>query len=170
MVLTTFRVHHFLMEIFPQTGRIGRFFDFGPAASVVLVHAIVTLVHGAAHTGLRLTLSRWDSIFVAGVVVIGPLAGLGLCWSGRRISGWAIVAVTMTLAFGFGLWNHFVSPGPDHVAHLPSAAWRLPFQVTALLLAATEASGAVLGLLCWSSERKASRSGESLARSNVEGQ
>ena len=71
----------------------------------------------------------------------------------------------MSLAFVFGLWNHFVSPGPDHVAHLPSVAWKLPFQLTAWLLAATEAGGAVLGLVCWS----AARIGDGVAGTNVRG-
>ena len=127
--------------------RIWRYHEIRLAAAVVLAHLIVMFVHGIAHAELRVELSLWGSLFVASVVAIGPVAGLGLCWSGSRRQGGTIFGATMAGAFVFGLWNHFLWPGTDHVAHLPSARWRLPFEVTAWLLLATEAAGVVLGLV-----------------------
>jgi hypothetical protein len=119
------------------------------AGAVVLAHAVITIVHGIAHARLGIELTRWGAVFVAAVVGIGPIAGFGLCWAGKRRQGGALLAATMAGALVFGLWNHFVSAGADHVAHVPAAPWRVPFQVTAGLLAATEAVGAGLGLaLC----------------------
>jgi uncharacterized membrane protein YbjE (DUF340 family) len=59
--------------------------------------------------------------------------------------GARLIAVTMTGALVFGLVNHFVIPGPDHVAHVvaSSRGW---FETTAALLVITEAAGAWLGM------------------------
>jgi hypothetical protein len=120
------------------------------AAMVVLMHTVVMLVHGAAHTRLNIELSPWANIYVLGIVGIGPIAGLLLLrWSQQR-SGATILFTTMIGALLFGLWKHFIALGADHVMHVQASPWRLPFQATAVLLAASEAAGAVVGfvLLC----------------------
>jgi hypothetical protein len=120
------------------------------AALVVLVHTVVMLVHGAAHVRLNVELSAWANIYVLCVVGIGPIAGLVLLRSSRQRTGATILFTTMLGALVFGLWKHFIAHGPDHVMHLQAGAWRLPFQATAVLLAVSEAAGAVIGfvLLC----------------------
>jgi hypothetical protein len=111
---------------------------------VVLVHTVVMLVHGAAHIRLNIELSPWASIYVLGVVGIGPITGFFFLRPSRQRTGATILFITMIGALLFGLWNHFIAQGADHVMHLQGGPWRLPFQVTAVLLLVSEAAGAVI--------------------------
>jgi len=117
------------------------------AAMVVLVHTAVMLVHGAAHMRLNIELPAWANFYVLGIVGIGPIAGLFLLWSRRQRTGATILFTTMIGALLFGLWKHFMTPGADHVMHLQAGLWRLPFQITAVLLAVSEAAGAAAALM-----------------------
>src|SRR5438270_321019 len=112
------------------------------AALVVLVHTVVMLVHGVAHMRLNIELSPWASIYVLGIVGIGPITGVFFLRSSRQRTGAAILFITMIGALFFGLWNHFIAYGADHVMHLQASRWRLPFQATAGLLLISEAAGA----------------------------
>lgn len=114
--------------------------------AVVAAHAGVTLVHGAAHAALGVTLSAAANAFVVLVIVVGPFAGLALLLAGRRSAGALVLGLTMAGALVFGAFNHFVVAGPDHVAHLAAGPWRRTFQVSAALLAAIETAGVALGL------------------------
>jgi len=83
------------------------------------------------------------NLFVYIVILAGPLAGLALSvW--RPQSGATLVAVTLAGSFAFGLVNHFIIPGADHVAHV-AREWRSLFATTAVLLAVIEAAGAAIG-------------------------
>jgi hypothetical protein len=115
-------------------------------AAVVLSHLAVSIVHGAAHVGAHVPLSQAASLFVFIVIFIGPLVGLGLTWPARRIGSW-IVAITMSGSFVFGLVNHFVLAGPDHVAHI-DPQWRALFAASAIIVAGIELLGSGLALMC----------------------
>ena len=113
-------------------------------ASVVLVHFAINVAHGRAHAGAVVPLSPLGMLFVYSVILAAPLVGLGL-WRWRpRLGGW-IVAASMAGALVFGLINHFLIDGADHVAHV-AAEWRQLFGVTAALLVVCEAAGAVIGV------------------------
>jgi hypothetical protein len=109
---------------------------------VVLAHILISVVHGSAHTNAHVALSPAGNVFVFGVILAGPLVGLGLMWPYRRL-GAALVAVTMAGALIFGVVNHFVLSSPDHVAQV-DLQWRPLFATTAVLLAVTEAWASVL--------------------------
>ena len=117
------------------------------AAVVVSVHTLAMLVHGAAHMRLHIGLSLSASIYVFGVVGIGPITGLMFLRSSRQRTGATILFITMIGALLFGLWNHFIEHGADHVMHLQAGSWKLPFQVTAGLLSVSEAVGAVIAFV-----------------------
>jgi multidrug transporter EmrE-like cation transporter len=117
------------------------------AALVVLVHTVVMLVHGAAHVRLNIALSLWAGVYVLGIVGIGPIAGLIFLRSNRKRTGATILFLTMAGGLLFGLWNHFIAPGADHVMHLQASPWRLPFQATAGLLAVSELTGAIVAFM-----------------------
>jgi hypothetical protein len=114
------------------------------AALVVLVHTVVMLVHGAAHVRLNIVLSPWANVYVLGIVGTGPITGLFFLRSSRQRTGATILFITMIGGLLFGLWNHFIAHGTDHVMHVQAGPWRLPFQVTAGLLLASEAAGAAI--------------------------
>jgi hypothetical protein len=96
---------------------------------------------------LNVELSAWAGLYVLCIVGIGPIAGLALLRSGRQRTGAAILFAATSSALLFGLWKHFIAHGPDHVMHLQAGPWRVPFQVTAVLLAASEATGAVVAFM-----------------------
>ena len=113
-------------------------------AAVVLAHLGISFVHGWAHSGARVDLSPGAMLFVYGVILAGPLAGL-VVMRRREAVGAALIAATMTAALLFGVVNHFINAGSDHVAHV-AAAWRPLFGSTAALLAISEAAAAAIAI------------------------
>ena len=124
------------------------------ATIIVVAHLAVSLVHGAAHSGAAVPLSALQNVFVWVVILAGPLAALWMIRTGRPL-GPALLALTMGGSLVFGIVNHFVIESADHVAHITSDAWRLPFQVTAVALALLEAAGTAVGIR-WAALRRAS--------------
>jgi hypothetical protein len=118
---------------------VGRAGDWALAA-VVLVHLAISLVHGRAHVGARVFLPLAGSLFVYIVILGAPLAGLALSRWRPRAGAW-IVAASLGGALIFGLVNHFVIAGDDHVSSV-APEWRTLFGATAALLVASEAVGA----------------------------
>jgi hypothetical protein len=114
-------------------------------AALVMVHLVVAVIHGVAHSGAHVPLSPAALAFVIVVIQIGPLVGLAL----TRVQpggGAAVVAASMAGALLFGVVNHFVLPGPDNVVRV-HAEWRALFSSTAVLLALTEAGATVVGVM-----------------------
>lgn len=112
--------------------------------SVVLFHLAVNIVHGSAHTGAQIPLSFAGTLFVYIVILAAPLVGLAV-WRWRPFLGGWTVAASMFGALLFGLVNHFILDGPDHVAQV-AAEWRQWFGATAVLLVVCEAAGAAIGI------------------------
>src|SRR5215813_12470667 len=119
--------------------------------AVVLVHLVISMVHGLAHDRAKVPLSYMANVFVYVVILAGPLVGLVVARWSRRVGSW-VIALTMTGSFVFGVVNHFLLSSPDHVAHV-DPQWRPLFTVTAVLLAVTEILGAVLAARFLASER-----------------
>jgi hypothetical protein len=111
---------------------------------VVVVHLVISALHGTAHNAAHVPLSPAGTVFVFVVILAGPLVGVALLWWLERVGGW-IIAITMAGSFIFGFLNHFVFASPDHVAHV-ATSWRPLFATTAVLLALTEALGFALAL------------------------
>jgi hypothetical protein len=126
------------------------------ASVIVVAHLAVSLIHGAAHAGAAVPLSALQNAFVWIVIFAGPLVALWLIWTGRRF-GPELLALTMGGSLVFGIVNHFVIESPDHVAHITSEAWRLPFQLSAAGLTILEAAGTAVGIR-WSTATRSSRS------------
>ncbi len=79
------------------------------------------------------------------MIVTAPLVALGLLWGRLRWLGGLLLFSSMLAALLFGVIFHYVLPGPDHVASVPAGPWQLPFQLSAVLLALSEAIGAAVG-------------------------
>ncbi|MGB7923390.1 MAG: hypothetical protein WCF57_09115 [Pyrinomonadaceae bacterium] len=115
---------------------------------VVIVHALVSALHGAAHARLDVSLSQAQTLFVVVVITVAPLLAGLLLWRKQHIAGALLFLCSMVGALVFGVYNHFVASSPDHVAHVAAASsggWVAVFQVTAALLAVVEAVGCVVG-------------------------
>jgi len=114
--------------------------------AVVLGHLAINIAHGQAHQGAQVPLSFTAALFVYIVILAGPVVGLILSvW--RPVAGGWIIAATMAGALVFGLINHFIIAGPDHVGHV-AAQWRTLFGTTAALLLVSEAAGIWTGIWC----------------------
>jgi hypothetical protein len=114
-------------------------------AALVIVHLVVTVVHGVAHGGAHVTLTPAALAFVIVVIQVGPLFGLALSRARPR-GGAAVVAASMAGALLFGVINHFVLPGSDYVGQVDSE-WRTVFGSTAALLALIEAGATIVGFV-----------------------
>jgi hypothetical protein len=115
------------------------------STAVVLVHLAITILHGMAHVDLHIGLSVLQKVFVVIVINVCPLIAMALLWTRRQHAGVLLLAVSMGASLLFGVWNHFVVIGPDHVAEVASGTMGRLFQVTAVLLAVVEAAGCWLG-------------------------
>jgi hypothetical protein len=116
------------------------------AAVLVLAHLLVNIVHGAAHRELHVTLPPAGMLFVMIVILLCPLLALVLLWTPQNRLGLLLLTVSMAASSVFGLYNHFLVRGPDHVSAQTSDAWGTAFVLTAYLLFLTEALGTFLGL------------------------
>lgn len=113
-------------------------------AAVVLGHLVVSIVHGAAHSGAAVPMTLAANLFIYIVILAGPLTGLWLSRSRPAAGAW-LIAATMAGALVFGVVNHFVIASPDHVSQV-AEPWRPLFGTTAMLLAVFEAMGVVIGI------------------------
>lgn len=119
----------------------------GLLVGTVIVHLGISVVHGLAHDRAQVVLPPAAMVFVLAVIIIGPILGLALHRLARRREGAWLVAATMAASLVFGVVNHFVLEGTDHIAHV-AGPWRIWFGVTAALLAATEALGSAVAVWC----------------------
>jgi hypothetical protein len=115
-------------------------------AGIVFAHLAVTIAHGIAHVGASVLLGPAAMVFVVAIIQVGPLAGLAYSRV-QPVAGALIVASTMMAALMFGVINHYLVHGADHVSHV-SAGWHGLFASTAALLFVTEAAGVAAGLWC----------------------
>jgi hypothetical protein len=118
------------------------------AIALIIIHALVSMLHGAAHQRLNVPLSLSQQLYVVLIIFIAPLVAGLLLWRKQYLRGALLLFGSMTGALVFGVYNHFVTIGPDHVSHLRVAAtgaWVTVFQVTAVLLAIVEAVGGLVG-------------------------
>ena len=119
--------------------------------TIVWIHAAAVAAHAAAHLGAAVALSPVATVYVWLVIIAGPLLGWWICKSGRPRAGSAIVACCMAGALIFGLWNHFLAAGADHInadhiSMIGAGPWQGPFRVTAIALAVVEAAGTIAGV------------------------
>ena len=125
----------------------------GFAIGIVVIHFAINLAHGMAHKHLAIELNAFQKIFVAAVIVVAPLYAAYLIWKGNLRAGGALLALSMAGALVFGVYYHFILPGPDHVTHinLPiSLDMRDIFDVSAVLLALFECLGVLAGVRIFS--------------------
>jgi len=115
--------------------------------AIVLAHLLIAIPHGIAHTNLHIGLSDLQNLFVLLVINVCPLIAMALLWTRYQRAGIVLLSLSMGASLLFGVWNHFVVNGPDHVAEVAPGAMGHLFQLTAVLLALTEAVGAWLGLV-----------------------
>lgn len=113
----------------------------------VLVHQVVSLAHGYAHTQLGVGLSTWQNFYVLSVITLVPLIALLFLWLRRSRVGFMVLALSMAGSFIFGAYYHYIGISPDHVSHLPPGDAQGLFRLTAVLLLASELFGFIVGVI-----------------------
>ena len=120
---------------------------------IVALHFVVVVVHAAAHLNLHVDMNLWQSVYIFVVIVALPLLAAFLLW--RRVrGGFIMLSGSMLGALVFGGYYHFIAAGIDNVCSLGSRPWATTFQVTAVLLAFTEAAGVLTGVVGVLTKRK----------------
>jgi len=114
---------------------------------IVLVHLVVNVLHGRAHTELGVGLTTWQYTYVLSVILLAPLVALVLSWTRYARAGLWLLFISMLGSLIFGFCYHYIIVSSDHVAHLPPGDARLSFRVTALLLLITEALGVIVAMI-----------------------
>jgi hypothetical protein len=115
------------------------------ALAIILTHAGVNIAHGAAHIAEEIWLPPAANAFVGLVILLAPFLALGLLYTRRQRAGAWLLFASMLSALLFGVAYHLLLPGPDNIAQVADESWGITFQASALLLAALEASGVVVG-------------------------
>ena len=113
---------------------------------LVVAHLLINIVHGAAHRELHVTLPPAGMLFVIVVILLCPLLALALLWTPQKRLGLLLLTISMAASSVFGLYNHFLVRGGDHVSAQAPGLAGAAFVVTAYLLFLSEALGAALGL------------------------
>jgi hypothetical protein len=114
--------------------------------TIVFVNRLINIVHGVAPLELHIDLSAAEKLFVAVVILAGPLVAMALLWTPWQRLGLGLLALTMAGSLAFGLYHHFVAMGPDHVGAQVAGFWGTTFVVTACLLFLAEAVGTYVGV------------------------
>ena len=115
-------------------------------SAIVVCHAIVSLVHGLAHSELQIGLSPTETGFVLVVIGLCSLVAMGLLWTSWKTSGLVLLVLSMAGSLLFGLYHHFLVMGPDHVGEQIQGLWATTFALTAYGILITEGLGILVGL------------------------
>ena len=114
------------------------------ALALVLIHLIVSTIHGLIHQAAMVTLNTFGYVYVVVVITLAPLVAAALLFTRKQRIGAPLLALSMFGSFAFGFWYHFLSSTNDNVreVHGPSHSM---FLWTAIALAAIELAGALVG-------------------------
>lgn len=114
------------------------------ALLAVFIHLVFGAVHAVAHQILGVELSWLQLIYIVLVITLAPLVAALLFWKRLKNEGAALLFISLAGSLMFGVFNHFLAISPDHVSRvgeLPRKSWVFLFQITAVLLALSEAFG-----------------------------
>jgi hypothetical protein len=114
--------------------------------AIVVIHAIVSGLHGLAHITVPVPLSLSQSLFVGFVILLAPIAASILLWTPLQRTGSWLLLSSMFGAFVFGIYNHFIAISSDNISQVPFVDWGILFDITAILLFFIEGLGCAIGV------------------------
>jgi hypothetical protein len=126
------------------------------ALGVVAIHFVVVVLHGKAHEVLPVNATPAQLAFIIPVIILAPVLA-GILLLKFETAGTILLTASMLGSFVFGVYYHFMAETIDHVAHvarMQPVFWSQMFQATAYLLAISEISGTVLGLILLSATKR----------------
>jgi len=95
----------------------------------------------------------WFAALLLVVTNLLPVVGLFAFAKGRYNLAAGLIAVPLSVALVIGGYTHFVTAGSDNVFWMPPGALRLPFQISAVLLALLESLGCYVALRTFAAAR-----------------
>ena len=119
------------------------------ALALVLIHLVVSTLHGSAHQAAIVKLTTFGYVYVTLVITLGPLVAAVFLFTRKRKTGGLFLALLMFGSFIFGVWYHFLSNTSDNVTQV-HGPWHATFLWTAIALAVIELAGTVVGLRMYS--------------------
>jgi hypothetical protein len=124
------------------------------ALALVLIHLVVSTLHGSAHQAAIVKLTTFGYVYVTIVITLGPLVAAGFLVARKQKTGALLLALSMFGSFIFGVWYHFLSNTNDNVTQV-HGPWHSTFLWTAIALAVIELAGVLVGFRMFraSSER-----------------
>jgi hypothetical protein len=114
------------------------------ALALILIHLIVSTLHGGAHQAAMVTLTTFGYVYVGVVVTLAPLLAAALLLTRKKKMGALLLAVSMFGSFAFGFWYHFLSHTNDNVTQVNGPS-HSTFLWTAIALAVIELAGTFVG-------------------------
>ena len=84
------------------------------------IHVTVVVWHGSGHTQLAIGLSRFQNLFVFGVILIAPVIATLLLWTPARAFALWVYTMAMFASLLFGVYYHYIAVSPDNVHYLPA--------------------------------------------------
>lgn len=118
------------------------------------LHLAASTAHGLTHGLVPVDLAPWQDAVVLATTFVGPVAGAAYWLRGGEDAsfaprlGLAVFTGSLVTALTFGVYFHFVVWNPDHVHAVPTDPWRLPFQASAVVVAAGNALATAVGFWC----------------------
>ena len=119
------------------------------ALGVVALHFVVVVLHSIAHQVLPVKATPMQLAFILPVIVVAPVVA-GIVLGKFEKFGMVLLTASMLGSLVFGVYYHFIADTIDHVAHVAHREplfWSQMFQLTAYLLAISEALGTLVGLI-----------------------
>jgi hypothetical protein len=115
------------------------------ALALILIHLVISMVHGTAHQGAIVELSAFGNVYVIVIITLAPLVAAVLLFTRKQKLGALLLALSMFGSFIFGFWYHFLSSTNDNVTEV-HGPWHSRFLWTAITLAVIELAGTFVGL------------------------
>ncbi|HEY5839839.1 MAG TPA: hypothetical protein VIT19_12440 [Pyrinomonadaceae bacterium] len=114
------------------------------AVALILIHLVVSILHGWAHQGAMVTLTTFGNVYVAVVITLMPVVAAAFLFTRKKKIGALLLALSMLGSFIFGVWYHFLSQTNDNVTQV-HGPWHSTFLWTAIALAVIEIAGVIVG-------------------------
>ena len=118
------------------------------ALVLILIHLVVSTLHGWAHQAAMVTLTTFGYVYVGVVVTLTPLLAAALLFTRKRKIGALLLALAMFGSFIFGFWYHFLSHTSDNVTQV-NGPWHSTFLWTAIALAVIELAAMIVAFRCF---------------------
>jgi hypothetical protein len=107
---------------------------------LVSAHLGALVAHALSHTHLHVMAEGWRLWFIVIVIFVLPVLAAVLLWTAKQGPGLTVLFFSMVGSLVFGIYHHFVLPGPDNVASIGQGSWSGCFVASAVLLAVVEAA------------------------------